>query len=239
MTIWSLIHSLNGVLGYSIYNNCIPFNCYLKGLCTIYTSLWVWGRALAPWVSSITNTELQRDAEPHPVIPPNAKKNHRIFPKQLRPEISTSLSTTRLCLPSTVMQLRVICYYIICQRGPRNRSVYSFLCICVSLAVWLCIKMSSGSMVLMSLLQIEANDLTRPYLCHGIYYYIVCMTCSLHIVWSEKLAYKVYVFHDHLHHLFYVTTNRCYTFCTYNYWHIIPTIRKYFVMNIIYYLLMV
>ena len=58
------------------------------------------------------------------------------------------------------------------------------------------------------------------YLSHGIQYHIVCMNCNLHIVWSEKWAYKVYVFHDHLHHLFYVTTNRCHTFWTYNYLHI-------------------
>ena len=43
-----------------------------------------------------------RDAEPQPVISPNAKKN--IFPKQTKEGISTSLSPTDLCLPITVWQ---------------------------------------------------------------------------------------------------------------------------------------
>ena len=34
------------------------------------------------------------------------------------------------------------------------------LCVCLCLAVWLCINMSSGNMVLMRLLQIGAKDLT-------------------------------------------------------------------------------
>ena len=56
-----------------------------------------------------------RDAEPHPVSPPNAKKNHGIFEKQLRPDITSSLLNTHLCLLSTVWQWSVICYYRICQ----------------------------------------------------------------------------------------------------------------------------
>ena len=63
-------------------------------------ALWVWGRALAPKVSSITNTQLQR-RRATTMITPNAKKNHGIFHKQLKLGIYTSLTTTDLCLPST------------------------------------------------------------------------------------------------------------------------------------------
>ena len=94
------------------------------------------------------------------MIPPGAKINHEIFPNQLRPDISTSLSTTYLCQPSTKWQWRVICYYRICKLGLRKRTEYSFLRICLCLAVWLCIKMSCGYMVLMRLLQIGSKDLT-------------------------------------------------------------------------------
>ena len=40
-----------------------------------------------------------RDAEPHPVITPNAKNNHEIFTKQLKTGINISLSTIDLRLP--------------------------------------------------------------------------------------------------------------------------------------------
>ena len=45
-----------------------------------------------------------RDAEPHPVIPENAKNNHEIFPKKLEPCNNTNLSTTDFCLPSNAQQ---------------------------------------------------------------------------------------------------------------------------------------
>ena len=47
----------------------------------------MWGRALAPRVSSITNTQLQR----------RRATTSGIFPKQLRPGINTNLTTTDLC----------------------------------------------------------------------------------------------------------------------------------------------
>ena len=76
---------------------------------------------------------------------------------QLRPDISTSLSTTDLCLPSTAWKLSVVGYYRICQLGPSNGTEYSLLCICPCLTVWLCLKMGSENMVLV---QIGAKDLT-------------------------------------------------------------------------------
>ena len=128
-------------------------------LICLYCSLWVW-EGLWLQGEAASQTHSFRDAEPHQVIPPNAMKNHGIFLKHLRPDLSASLSTTHPCLLSTVWQWRVICYYRICQLRPKIRTEYSLLYVCLCLAVWLCIKMSSGSMVLMMLLQIGAKDLT-------------------------------------------------------------------------------
>ena len=65
--------------------------------------LWVWGRALAPRVSSITNTQLQR-RRATTSDPNKCKANHGIFLNQLWPGINTSLTTTDLCLHSTAWQ---------------------------------------------------------------------------------------------------------------------------------------
>ena len=59
--------------------------------------LWLQGKAAS-------QTHSFRDAEPRPVIPQNAKKNYGIFPLQLRPSISTSMSS-RHCLPLTSVLL--------------------------------------------------------------------------------------------------------------------------------------
>ena len=122
----------------------------------LHIALWVWGRSLAPRVSSITNTQLQR----RPAIPPNAKNKHEIFAKQLRPGINTSLVTTNLCLPSTAWQWNVVCYYFINKFWPRNDTENSLLIICLCLDVWLCLKMGSENLVLVKLLQRGAKDLT-------------------------------------------------------------------------------
>ena len=101
-----------------------------------------------------------RDAEPHPVIPENAKNNYEIFPKKLRPCNNTNLSTTDFCLPSTAWQWSVVCYYRICLVGPKNGTEYSLLSICLSLAVWLCLKMGYENRVLMRLMKIRGTDFT-------------------------------------------------------------------------------
>ena len=135
-------------------NYCL---CLYRGQFPIHCEsgegLWIQGKAAL-------QTHSFRDAEPHQVIPQNAKKNYGTFPMQLTPDISTSLSTTDLCLPSTTWQRSVVCYYRICQFEPRTGMEYSLLCICLCLTVWLCHKMSSENMVLVRVLQIEAKDLT-------------------------------------------------------------------------------
>ena len=88
------------------------------------------------------------------------RKPHEIFPKQLRPGISTSLSITDLFLPRTALQWCVVFKYRIRQLGPRNGTEYYLLHICFCIAVWLCLKMGSENLVLMRLLQIGAKDLT-------------------------------------------------------------------------------
>ena len=126
--------------------------------------LWVWGRDLAPRVSSIASTQLQRRraTSSHPK---NAKKSHEMFIKQLRPGINTSLSTAHLCLPSTAWQGNFICYYVFSQFGPRNETEYSLLFIFLCLDVWLCLKMAPENMVLVRLLQRGAKDLTVQHTC--------------------------------------------------------------------------
>ena len=145
----------------------------------MWYALWFWGKALALRVSSFSFSF--RDAEPHPVIVSNAKKNHGLFQKQLRTDINTSLFTTDFCLHSTVWQWRFICYYRICQLGFRNRTEYALLCIFLCLDVWLCIKIISGNMVIMRLLQIEAKDLT-VYGTHDTWWYGV-VWCGM-VWWS-------------------------------------------------------
>ena len=133
-------------------------------------TLWVWERVLAPRGSSITKAQLKR-RRTTPSDPKNPKKNYGIFHMQPRPGISTSLSTTDLCLPSAVWQWSVVGYYRICQLEPRNGTEYSLLCIFLCLTVWICLKMGSDNMVLMRLLQIGAKDLTvytdHPVLAQG------------------------------------------------------------------------
>ena len=60
--------------------------------------------------------------------------NHRKCQNQLRPGISTSMSTTYLCLPNTACHWNIICYYRISQLGPRNGAEYSLLSVCLCLA---------------------------------------------------------------------------------------------------------
>ena len=137
--------------------------CLLRKV-IISSSLWVCGSALAPRVSSLIQEHSFRDAEPHPVITPNAKQNHRIFPIQLRPGINTSLITTNICLPSTEWQCSVVCYYGIHYLGPRNEREILFGINFPCLAVWLCLKMGSKNIVLVWLLQIGAKDLTVSWI---------------------------------------------------------------------------
>ena len=122
------------------------------------------------------------------MIPPNAKKNHGIFQKQLRPDIASTLLTTYLSL-STVWQWRVICYYRICQLRPRNRKEYLLICFCLCLAVGLCIKMSSWNIVLMMLLQIEAKDLTVT---HPLWHmkYSRALTKILHLKYKPMKSWQ-------------------------------------------------
>ena len=93
----------------------------------------------------------------HPI---KCNKKHGKFQNRLRPGISTSMSTSELCLPYIAMQWSVVCYYRSSQLRPRNWTKYFLLSVCLCLAVWLCLKMGSGNMVLMRLLQVGAKDLT-------------------------------------------------------------------------------
>ena len=101
-----------------------------------------------------------RDAEPHPVIPANAKNKYEIFPKKLRPCNNTNLSPTDFCLPSTAWQWSVVCYCRFCLFRPENETEYSMLFICLCLAVWLCLKTGCENRVLARMLKIGATDLT-------------------------------------------------------------------------------
>ena len=83
------------------------------------------------------------------------KKNHGKLPKQLRPGLSTRMSTRDLFLPNTAWQWSAVCYYRIRQLGPRNGMEYVLLSVCFCLAVWLCLIMGSGNMVLMRLPRIS------------------------------------------------------------------------------------
>jgi hypothetical protein len=84
-----------------------------------------------------------RDAEPHPVIPANAKNNHEIFPKKLRPCNNTNLSTTDFCQPSSASEWSVVWYYRICLIGPKNETEYSLL---FTASAWLCGSASKWAM---------------------------------------------------------------------------------------------
>ena len=49
------------------------------------------GEGLCLQGQAASQTHNFTDTEPHAVIPPKSKKNHGFFPKQLRPDINTSL----------------------------------------------------------------------------------------------------------------------------------------------------
>ena len=143
----------------SLYN--IKVNDWF-GKVFAYTEFYESGEVLWLKGEAASQTHSFRDAEPQPVIPPNEKKKkHGKSPKQLRSGISTSMSTTDLCLPNAAWQWSVVRYYWISQLGPRNWIEYSLLsAICylisaICLAVWLWLKLGSGNMVMMRLLQVR------------------------------------------------------------------------------------
>ena len=97
------------------------------------------------------------------VIPPKTKINHGVPPGQLRPGINICLTTTDPCLPIIAWKCNDAYSSWSSQLVPRNLIGQSFLFICLSLAVWLCLKKCSENRVLVVLLQIGATDLTVAY----------------------------------------------------------------------------
>ena len=123
---------------------------------TLNCTLWVWGRALALRESSITNTQLKR-RRPTPGDPTKLNKRKKwISPKQLRPDITISLTTTDPCLPSLGWQWSNVCYSISSHLVRRNLTYNLSLC----RAVWVCFKQGFENKVLVVLLQIWVKDLT-------------------------------------------------------------------------------
>ena len=104
-------------------------------LCQIYFNI-VWGRALAPRVSSITKTQLQR-RRATASDPTECKEK----PWNIGKGAQTSLLTTHFCLPSTVWQWRVTCYYRMSQLDIEIRQnipcyVFSSTWLCASALKW-------------------------------------------------------------------------------------------------------
>ena len=73
---------------------------------------WLWEVAL--------QTHSLRDAEPQQVITLNTNKSHGLSPKQLRPVITISLTSTDPGLPRPAWQSSVGCYFRRSQLGTRN-----------------------------------------------------------------------------------------------------------------------
>ena len=70
------------------------------------------------------------------------------------------MTTNDPCLHSTVKQGSDVCHFRSSQLGPRIRTRLSLYFLCLCLALWLCVKISSENRVLVVLLQIGAKDLT-------------------------------------------------------------------------------
>ena len=83
---------------------CLDHNS-IWSLGLTYRTLWVLGTALAPKVSRITHTELQRRR-----TKTNAKDNYGIFSTKLSPGIHIILTTTAHCLPVTAWKCSVVFY---------------------------------------------------------------------------------------------------------------------------------
>ena len=71
--------------------------------CESGEGLWLQGEAAL-------QTHSFRNADPQPVIPPNGKKNHGMFPKLLRPGINISLTTTDPCLVYLALHDNAVIY---------------------------------------------------------------------------------------------------------------------------------
>ena len=132
-----------------VINTCMGYNIH----CESGKDLWLEGEAAL-------QTQSFRDAEPQIVIPPKTKKNHGVPPVQLRPGIHICLTTTDPCLPIIAWKCNDAYCSWSSQLVPSNPIGQSFLFICLSLAVWLCLKKCSENRVLVVLLQIGAKDLT-------------------------------------------------------------------------------
>ena len=81
-------------------------------------------------------------------------------PMNLRPGINIWLTTTDPCLPIIAWKCNDVCYSRSSQLVSRNPTEQYFLFSCLCLAVWVCLKQSSESRMLVVLLQIGAKDLT-------------------------------------------------------------------------------
>ena len=128
----------------------LPMNACLQ--CESGKELWLQGEAAF-------KTQSFRDAEPQLVIPPKIKKNHGVLPVQLRPGINICLTTTDPCLAIIARKCNDAYCFWSSQLVPSNPMGQYFLFICLSFAVWLCLKKCSENRVLVVLLQIEAKDL--------------------------------------------------------------------------------
>ena len=88
------------------------------------------------------------------------KKNHGMPPVKLRPGINICLTITDLCLPIIAWQCNDAFVSWRSQLVPSNLTRQSFLFICISLPMWICLKKCSENRVLVVLLQIGTTDLT-------------------------------------------------------------------------------
>ena len=97
---------------------------------------------------------------------PTQKKNHEIPPVQLRPGTNICLTTAEPFLTKIAWSCNDAYCSWSSQLVPSFLPGQSFLFICLSLAVWFCLKTCSENRVLVVLLQIGATDLTvrRPWM---------------------------------------------------------------------------
>ena len=98
------------------------------------------GKELLLQGKAALQTQSFRDAEPKLDIPPKTKKNHEVPPVKLRPGIDICLTTTDPCLPIISWKCNEAYCSWSSQLVPSNLIRQSFLFICLSLAVWLCLN---------------------------------------------------------------------------------------------------
>ena len=125
-------------------------------------SLWAWERALSPRRSSFTNTKLQRRRATTSYPTKNKEKS---WSASLTAQTRNKYLPDRHwpCLPVVAWKCNDAYCSWKSQLLPNNPIGHFFLFICLSLAVWLCLKKCSENRMLVVLLQIGAKNLTVHY----------------------------------------------------------------------------